>query len=310
MKIDRLISIIMLMLERRKVSAKTLSEMFEVSLRTIYRDIDTINTAGIPIVSAPGVGGGFSIMEEYKVSKRIFTVSDITTLLMGLGSLPGNITENEIVNTLAKIKSLVPAEQANEIEFRAGQITIDPRPWVSSETSMSFLDTVRTAVLTHRILSFKYSDRNGGRTTRRVEPYRLVLKAGFWYVHCFCLERQDFRLFKLTRMSELMMEEEQFKLRSVPETIDNFCDSMDKAFTRIKLLVHESTLNRVMDICESKHIEPCGDGNYIVSFPFFPDDFGYGMIFALGEKCQCLEPAEVREEMARRVRLRLDSYSG
>jgi predicted DNA-binding transcriptional regulator YafY len=309
MKIDRLISIIMLLLERRSVGAKNLAEMFEVSLRTIYRDMDTINAAGIPIVSASGVGGGFSIMDEYKVNKKIFTVSDITTLLMGLGSIPQNVTENEIVNTLAKIKSFVPAAQANEIAFRAGQITIDSSPWMTSENSMSILGTVREAVHNHHILSFQYSDRSGSRSTRRAEPYRLVLKAGFWYVQCFCLLRQDFRLFKLTRITELAMEDEQFELRDAPEAIGDFCELAEKPFTRVKLLVHESVLNRVMDICESRYIEHIGDGSYIVSFPFYPDDYGYGIIFGLGEKCQCLEPPEVRQEMERRVRLMLDSYS-
>jgi predicted DNA-binding transcriptional regulator YafY len=309
MKIDRLISIIMLLLERRRVGAKTLSEMFEVSLRTIYRDIDTINTAGIPIVSTPGVSGGFSIMDEYKVSKKIFTVSDITNLLMALGSVPANVTENEIVNTLAKIKSLIPAEQANEISIRAGQISIDPRPWMASESSETVLGIVRSAVLAQRHLSFGYSDRNGGRSTRRVEPYRLVLKAGFWYVHCFCLEKQDFRLFKLTRMSDIITHDERFELRPAPETIGDFCGHMEKHISRIKLLVHESAMNRVLDICESRHIEPADNGNYIVSFPFFPDDYCYSMIMGLGEKCQCLEPEEVRIEMERRVREMLSHYT-
>ncbi len=300
----------MLLLERRSITAKHLSETFEVSLRTIYRDMDAINAAGIPIVSTPGVSGGFSIMDEYKVNKKIFTVSDITTLLMGLGSIPQDVTENEIVNTLAKIKSFVPAAQANEIAFRAGQITIDSRPWMTSENSVSILGTVRIAVQTRRVLSFQYSDRSGSRSTRRAEPYRLVLKAGFWYVQCFCLSRQDFRLFKLTRITELAMENEQFELRDTPEAISDFCELAEKPFTRVKLLVHESVLNRVLDICESRHIEPCGDGNYTVSFPFFPDDYGYGIILGLGEKCQCLEPPEVRQEMTRRIRLMLDSYSG
>jgi predicted DNA-binding transcriptional regulator YafY len=115
LKIDRLISIIMILLERKKISATKLAEMFEVSTRTIYRDMETINAAGIPILTFPGINGGIGIMEEYKIDKKLFTTSDITTLLMGLGSISSTLTNDEIINTLAKVKGLVPSEQIRDI---------------------------------------------------------------------------------------------------------------------------------------------------------------------------------------------------
>ena len=105
MKVDRLVGIIMVLLEKEKIGAKALSDMFEVSLRTIYRDIETINVAGIPIRSTPGLGGGFEIMEEYKVDKTVFSSSDLATILMGLSSVSTMMTGDEIVNALAKVKS-------------------------------------------------------------------------------------------------------------------------------------------------------------------------------------------------------------
>ena len=103
LKIDRLISIIMILLQRKKISATKLAEMFEVSARTIYRDIETINTAGIPIITYPGVNGGIGIMEEYKIDKKLFTTSDISALLMSLGSISRAITYDEIISTIAKV---------------------------------------------------------------------------------------------------------------------------------------------------------------------------------------------------------------
>jgi predicted DNA-binding transcriptional regulator YafY len=118
LKIDRLISIIMILLERKKISAVKLAEMFEVTPRTIYRDIETINLAGIPIITYPGINGGVGIMEEYKIDKKLFTTSDIATLLMGLGSISNAMSNDEIINTLAKVKGLVPAEQIRDIELK------------------------------------------------------------------------------------------------------------------------------------------------------------------------------------------------
>lgn len=124
LKIDRLISIIMILLERKKISATKLAEMFEVSPRTIYRDIESINSAGIPIITYPGINGGIGIIEEYKIDKKIFTTSDIETLLRGLKGISSTMTNEDIINTIAKVKGLVPDEQIKDIELKSNQITI------------------------------------------------------------------------------------------------------------------------------------------------------------------------------------------
>lgn len=111
MKIARLIFIIMILLQRKKISATQLAEMFEVSTRTIYRDIEAINLAGIPIITYPGANGGIGIMEQYKIDKKLFTISDIAALLMSLGSISRALTSDDMMSTLAKVKSLIPDEQ-------------------------------------------------------------------------------------------------------------------------------------------------------------------------------------------------------
>lgn len=124
MKIDRLVSIIMLLLDKKRMGAQELADMFEVSPRTIYRDIDAINLAGIPIRSISGVGGGFEIMPEYKVDKHIFTTTDLSVILMGLSGLSNMIRGDELISALAKVKSFIPAEKAKDIEIAANQICI------------------------------------------------------------------------------------------------------------------------------------------------------------------------------------------
>lgn len=302
MKVDRLISIIMVLLERKKMSAKSLAEMFEVSLRTIYRDIETINIAGIPIASSPGVGGGFHIMENYKVDKKVFTTSDITALLMGLGSISPMLSNKEMVNTLAKVRSLIPTEQANEIELKSNQIMIDLKPWMGNKNLQPFLDMIKTALQKQAVLSFHYSDRKGQMSVRKIEPYKLALKENHWYIQGFCLNKQDFRLFKLSRISNLEMLDATFVRRELPAAISEFTNIMSKKQSVIKLLIHESIKDRLLDYCSSEHIIAYEDNQFIVHFPFIADDFGYNLLFSFGDKCECLEPPEVRAEMIRRIR--------
>ena len=121
MKIDRLIAIIMVLLEKDRISAAKLAEMFEVTPRTIYRDIDTLDLAGIPIVTYPGVNGGIGIMDNYKISKQFFTAGDITTLLSGLTNVSTTLSPEDMAGTMAKVKSLIPEGKREPIEIKANK---------------------------------------------------------------------------------------------------------------------------------------------------------------------------------------------
>ena len=146
MKVDRLVSIIMILLDKKRIGAQELADLFEVSPRTIYRDIDAICMAGIPVRSTSGVGGGFEIMPEYKVDKKVFSTDDLAALLMGLTSLSGMIREDDFVHALAKVKSFIPADRARDIELRANQICIDLNPWMGNGNIKQTLETVKDAL--------------------------------------------------------------------------------------------------------------------------------------------------------------------
>lgn len=222
MKVDRLVSIIMILLEKERVGAQELAEMFEVSPRTIYRDIDAINLAGIPVRSISGVGGGFEIMQNYKIDKKVFSTSDLSALLMGLSSLSDMIRGDELVHALAKVKSFIPADKAKDIEFKANQILIDLSPWMGNRNINSNLQMIKDALQENKFLSFEYSDQHGNSTSRIVEPYQLVLKGSHWYFQGYCHIRNDYRLFKLSRMSSLQVKEETFVPRNYQKPILDF----------------------------------------------------------------------------------------
>ncbi|MEN1760374.1 YafY family protein [Anoxynatronum sibiricum] len=310
MKIDRLVSIIMILLDRERISAQELADMFEVSLRTIYRDIDSINMAGIPVRSVSGVGGGFEILQEYKVDRKVFSTADLSAILMGLSSLSSMIRGNELVNVFAKVKSFIPADRARDIELKASQIHVDLTPWMGNRNIQPYLQMIQTALQESRLLSFEYADRYGNKTARTAEPYQLVLKNSHWYWQGFCHKRTDFRLFKLSRTSNLQIQETFFTPREYPKPQLDFADVWATMQTKIKLRIHQSVMDRVLDYCTDDNFSPDGDEHYIVRFPFIENEYYYNILFSFGDKCECLEPLHIRTEMKRRIHDIATLYNG
>ena len=301
MKVDRLVSMIMILLEKERVGAQELAEMFEVSPRTIYRDIDSINMAGIPIRSTSGVGGGFEIMQNYKLDKKVFSTTDLSTILMGLSSVSNMIRGEELVNALAKVKSFVPAEQAKDIEVKANQLHIDLSPWMGNRNIQAYLELIQKALLKSQLLSFEYADSHGNKTSRIVEPYQLVLKGGHWYWQGYCHERKDYRLFKLTRMTNLQLLEKTFVPREYQKPQLEFNDVLTTMQVEITLRVHQSVMDQVLEYCAYENFSPDGEEYYIARFPFIENDYSYNILLSFGNRCECLEPKHIREGMRRRV---------
>ena len=310
MKVDRLVSILLILLETERIGAQELADRFEVSPRTIYRDIDAINMAGVPVLSTSGVGGGFAIMEQYKIDKKVFSAADLSAILMGLSSLTGMIRGEELVNALTKVKSFIPADRAKDIERRTNQVLIDLSPWSSNRTVQPNLELIQTALRQSKLLSFTYTDQRGTKLSRKAEPYQLVLKNSQWYWYGYCLTRQDFRLFKLSRTSNLHLLAETFVQRDHPKPELDASELIVPMQTPITLRIHKSVLERVLDYCNDEDISPDGEAHYIVRYPLIEKDYYYGILLSLGDKCECLAPPHIRAEMKRRVTDMARVYEG
>ena len=301
MKVDRLVSIIMILLEKERIGAQELADMFEVSPRTIYRDIDTINMAGIPVRSTSGVGGGFEIMQKYKVDKKVFSTADLSAILMGLSNLSSVIHGDDLVNALAKVKSFIPADRAKDIELKTNQFCIDLNQWMGNSNIQPFLEIIKVALEESKLLSFEYVAHHGNKTTRTVEPYQLVLKSSHWYFQGYCLKRKDFRLFKLSRISSLQLLDNSFTPRDYQKPQLDFDNIFATMQTKIKIRIHKSIMDRVLDFCEYESFLPDGDEYYVVNFPFVENDYCYDILLGFGDKCECLEPLHIRTELKRRI---------
>lgn len=276
--------------------------MFEVSPRTIYRDIDAINMAGIPIRSISGVGGGFEIMPEYKVDKSVFSSADLSAILMGLSTLSNMARGDELANVLAKIRSFIPADKVRDLEIKTDQIRVDFNSWSGNQNIQPYLREIKTALEDHRLLSFAYIAHHGNKTVRTVEPYQLVWKSGHWYFYGYCRGRNDYRLFRLSRMSDLRIEQETFAPRDYQRQTFDFQEIIGTMRTEIQIRIHQSVLDRVLEFCTYDHFLPDGDAHYIVSFPFIENEYFYDILLSFGDQCECLAPPHVRAKMARKIR--------
>lgn len=308
MKVDRLVSIIMILLDKKRIGAQELADMFEVSPRTIYRDIDAINLAGIPVLSTPGVGGGFEIMQQYKLDKKVFSSSELSAILTGLYGLSEMMHSRELENALAKVKSFIPADKAGEITLKTGQLWVDLTPWLENRDLRPYLEMVKTALEENRLLSFEYIDGHGNKTVRTAEPYRLVLKNGHWYWQGYCYKRKDFRLFRLSRTLKLGIQDVYFTPKECPDPQLSYADEAAAMQTKIKIRIHKSIMDRVLDNCAYEQLLPDGDAHFVVVFPFIENEYYYDMLLGFGNKCECLSPPHVRAEMKRRIQIMAGLY--
>lgn len=316
MKIDRLIGIIMILLQKERISAQLLAEKFEVSLRTIYRDIEVINQAGIPVYAVSGVGGGFEILPQYKIDSSVFSSDELSAILTGLKGLSGVsgksglIQKNELENAVAKIKSLMPSEKARSIEVAASKIHIDLQPWINSGVTIKNLEIIKQALNQNHLLQFEYVNHSGKITLRTAEPYQLILKSQHWYLQSYCLLKNSFRLFKLSRMNNLQLLQESFTPRPfTPPVLDSTqISSAAQVTTTVKLRIHNSLLERILDFCSFENITPQDSFHYIVDFPFIENEFNYNILLGFGTACECLEPPHVRHQLKARIQKMAELY--
>jgi len=303
MKLQRLIAILTVLLQKDRISATTLAEKFEVSVRTIYRDIEALESAGIPIVTHTGVNGGISIIEQYKIDKKLFTDQDISTLLTSLYSVSGSIPEAKLNQTLEKIKGLIPREHGRAIELTSKQLYIDMTPWSNHPRISGALKQVQKSLEESKLIQFSYTPRHGETATRIAEPHQLVLKENNWYLRAFCLERQDFRIFKLRRMENILVLPQKFEPREFADGMTDFKDWKSDRLTVVELVINGSLRERALDYCRDEYMEDLDDGSIYIKMPFVESEMGYSVLLGMGYQCEVIAPAHIRMEVTRRIAL-------
>lgn len=284
MKDNRLFRILYYILEKEKVTANELADKFEVSVRTIYRDIDSISSVGVPIFTTQGKGGGIKIDNEYILNKSLFDANEKEQIIAALQGLEktNKVYKSELIT---KLSALFKIKNSNWIE-------IDFTSWRSNNTYQDLFNTLKIAIINKNIISFSYNSSKAEKINRRVKPIRLLFKEQDWYLYAFCLLRNDFRYFKLSRIKDLEVLAINYE--------DNFENIVLKREIKyentvnIKLKFNKSVAFRVYD--EFKAIVEDKKGNLYVEMKI-PNNYKlYNYIFSFGANVEILEPKEIRNQ--------------
>ena len=296
MKIDRQIGILSILLQKERVKVKELSEKFEVSTRTIARDIDDINAAGIPIVSERGQSGGISVMEGFKLDKTLLTSLEMQGIIAGLKGLDSVCGTSRYRQLMEKLSP--DAVQVNDI-------IIDLSSWDKTAVADK-IEFVRTAINGCEKISFTYYSPSGD-SCRTIEPYSLIFQWSNWYVWGWCESRGDYRMFKLTRLAELRLAGEKFERRDVPEYS---CDKLRHTKGEIEARVRfdKSVKWRIIDEFGTELPEFEEDGSAQVVFTWSDVPSFYQYILSFGDKAEIISPDKYRREFGELLKRMLEKY--
>lgn len=287
MQINRLFEIIYILLSKKNITARELAERFEVSVRTIYRDIDTLSSSGIPIYTSQGKGGGISLLDNYVLDKSLLTEKEQNEILYALQSL--SITQFPDTDTvLNKLSNLFNKNKTNWID-------VDFSPWDSDEKGKSQFNMIKEAILNLRIIEFNYFSSSGEKCIRQVEPIKLIFKVNAWYLHGFCLTRNAYRTFKITRMSEIIITEDVFPKKDIYKLPENNNSQKTQKWINVTLNISCEGAYRVYDEFDEKDITKNPDGSFTVFTSLPENKWLVRYILSFGADIEVLSPHNIRE---------------
>ena len=289
MKIDRLIGILSILLQKEMTTAPELAEHFEVSRRTINRDIEDLCKAGIPIQTTQGVGGGISIMSGYRMDRTILTSRDMQMILAGLRSL-------DSVSGSSYYSQLMEKIQAGSSELVSGKesVLIDLSSWYKA-TLAPKISMIQDAIESRHLIKFKYFAPSG-ESVRTIEPYYVVFKWTSWYVYGWCLKRKDYRLFKLNRMDKVELTNKEFECRNVPLP-DMSAELLYPRNIKVKALFDADMKWRLVEEFGMKCYSERKDGKLLFEEYYSDMENLVSWMLTFGDKVEVLEPEEVRERL-------------
>lgn len=288
MKIDRLIGIITILLQQDKITAPELAKRFEVSKRTINRDIEDICKAGIPLITMQGYDGGISIADTYKIDKALLSQEELQAILAGLRGIDTVFQTSHYIKMIEKMssrKNRIIADDVIIIDLASHyQYSLTPK-----------IETIKQAIQTQHTLVFQYYYEKG-EGQRRIEPYHLVFKWSSWYVFGFCLDRKAYRLFKLNRLWDLQMEEETFSKREIPEEELSFGAFLTEGNIHLKAIFAGSEKHRLIEEYGIDSFTMSGDEKLLFERDFASYENMREWIFSFGDKVDILEPQALRAD--------------
>lgn len=293
MQINRLFEIIYILLDKKTVTANELAKKFEVSSRTIYRDVEILSGAGIPIYTTKGKGGGISILDNFILDKSVISKEEqsaIITALTAMSVLP-NVEKTGIAD---KMSLLFKSNDSSWID-------VDFSDW--NVEQKNFFNKIRDSIIERFVLKLKYINSNGEISERIAEPLKLYFKSKSWYLISYCRKADDYRMFRLSRIRDVEVTNEHFEREMCEYKYDNDDENI---CVNVKLKISKNAEYRVYD--EFQDAEKTADCDFIVNMSYPENEWLYGYIMSFGEYAEVLEPTYIRDIIKTKIEKMINNY--
>ncbi len=298
MQINRLFEMVYLLLDKKQMTAKELAEYFEVSTRTVYRDVETLSVAGIPIYMSKGKGGGIFLLPEYVLNKAVITEAERADILSSLKAVQA-VSVSDAGTALDKLRSLFGAQDVDWIEVDFGL-------WSDGEKESTLFELLKSAILEKKIVHFKYAATGSEMKGRMIEPLKLVFKASNWYLYAYCRLREDYRFFKLKRMRDVEVTRENFGRRIPKKVLRNETSYKEGEYVQVLLRFDKRAAFRAMD--DFAECEMQSDGSVLVNCEYMIGEWLTDIVIGYGEHCEVIKPQWLRDEVQEKLQRMMERY--
>lgn len=297
MQTGRLFEIVYLLMQKEDITAGYLSEKLGVSVRTVYRDLDILSGAGIPVYTAQGRGGGIRLLEGFVLDKSLLTEGEQNEMLAAIQGMKA-LKTGDYGDILSKLSAVFNRKTQDWIE-------IDFSNWGVTGREKFYI--IKDAILQKKVITFDYYSMKGEKTERAAEPLQLWFKERAWFLKAYCRSRQGFRVFKLSRMKNVTRTDIPFE-RVLTEGGYEIKPDLNVKPVTLELLFSPETAYRVYDEFESDSIKINDDGSFSVSAKYPEDEWIYGYILSFGYSAEVIKPEYVKKEVLRRLKKTLETY--
>ena len=297
MQESRLFKIVYHLLDKGQATAPELAEKFEVSVRTIYRDIDALSGAGVPIYAEAGRNGGIYLMNDFVLDKAVLSEEEKREILTALQSMNDtNMTGNN--QTLQKLSALFHMSSENWLE-------VDFSRWGNKGTDKEKFELLKSAVIHQKCIKISYANSCGVISERIVQPLKLSYKSMSWYLKAYCTEKQDYRIFKLTRIIDLEILTESFCKSPFPD----LNETVGQAYHTIVLRFPETMSYRVYDEFDKTRVSRNENGDIMVSVEMPEDEWLIGYLLSFGTQVDIIEPKYLKDIVAEQAKKIYEKYT-
>ena len=298
MQIDRLFQIVLILLNKKTITAKKLSEHFNVSIRTIYRDIEALSFAGIPIYSLRGKNGGIKLLESYVLDKSLLSSKEQNEILYALESLKAS-NYPDVDEVLKKLNLIFNKSSDYWIE-------IDFSRYGSNDNTL--FNNIKKAILNSQAIKFTYFNTNGETSQRTVNPLKIWFKEKAWYLFAYCQKKNEIRQFKINRIKNLTLTNEYFERRLINYNINSNDNDISKKIVKIIVEVDKSQAYRVYDEFSEENISKAENGNFKVIMENYENEWLYGYLLSFGEYLKIIAPERIKNILSHKIEQMRKNY--